>query len=281
MRISLIRGGVAVAALALASIPSLASAAAVQAVVTGVSTSFPCPSFCGGAGARFFGDAGGGVGFTTSHTAVNNIDGIAQAQADLNGLVELPVLRAQAFGLPNAGATAQAAGMQGFYYDGSGSGTYQLDIALSGIVNNPSVVPGRQDGSLTANVFIFRDNDPSTDTPYSNSYGSFLFEIIPSSSDLEVLTDAGLLQIAPDNVQHTVSTSLSVSGLNPGDLIYVWAQVQASGLRGGSGDGYDTMTMQFQNASGLSHSPVPIPGAFALFTPAALLLSARIRRRKT
>lgn len=271
------RGGAIAAALLLISSPSITSAALVQAVYTGVSTLSPCPSYCGGAGAVFASDQNGGVGLTSSYSSLSTADGNGQAQADLNGSTELPVLRAQAFSQSNSSASAQAVGMQGFYYDGSGSGTYQLDIMLAGIANNPSLIA--VDGGLSASVVIFRDTDPSTDVDFSVSYGTLKFEIIPLTGDLELLADAGMaLQITPDNVQHTVSTTLSVSGLNAGDLLYVWASVGGGGTRGGFGDGFDTLTLQFQDASGLSHTPVPIPGACAMFAPALLLIARRRRQ---
>lgn len=265
-----------IAVLTLASVPALTSAAAIEAAQTGVVTLFPCPSFCGGPGTRIASDLDGGLGLTTSFSSLNNIDGNGQARADLTGPTELPVLRAEAFSQANSNATAEAAGMQGFFYNGGGSGTYMLDVTLLGIANDPNPSPLVTDGSLFAHVLIFRDNNPATDTGYSSDYATLKSEIILLTSDLEELADAGTtLKITADNVVHSVSTTLSVSGLNAGDLIYVWASLTADGTRGGFGNGFSTLTMEFQDPTGLSHTPVPVPAAWVLFGPAALLLGLR------
>jgi len=78
------------------------------------------------------------LGFTTSFSTLSNGQGNGQAQTDLNGPTELPVLRAKAFSLPTANASAQAVGMQGFFYNGGGTGTYDLDVVLTGIANDPN-----------------------------------------------------------------------------------------------------------------------------------------------
>jgi hypothetical protein len=243
-------------------LPPLAALAqtAVFSAQTGASTLFPCPSFCGGPGSRFQNDSDGGIGMTASTSSLNNIDGLANALASLDGPTELPILRAEAFSQSNSSAVAQAFGMQGFYVDAP---EYSLDLTISGIALNDPAPGSNADGSVVANVMIFRDNDPSSDVFPTSHYATMKFEVIPLSGDLELLADAvegpGLptLTIPADNVTHSVSTTLTVTDLNVNDLIYVWANVIASGTRSGFGDAFDTLTMEFQNPQGLSHSPHP------------------------
>lgn len=266
--------------LALALTPILTEAAVVEVAQTGVITHSPCPSFCGGPGGTFLSDFDGGVGFTTSFSSISNSDGNAQARADLNGPTELPVLRAQGFSQANSRATGEAVGMQGFFYNGAGSGTYNLDVVLTGIANDPNPSPTTTDGNVSAHVLIFRDNDPTTATDFSTDYSTLKFEILSLSGELEELADAGqTLTIVPDNLVHSVPTTLSISGLNTGDLIYVWASLIGSGTRSGFGNGFSTLNLAFQDPSGLSHSAVPIPAAGLLFAPALLMLGALRTRR--
>lgn len=255
---------------------------AVFTVQTGVSTSYPCPSFCGGPGSRFDSDFDGGIGFTSSFSSLDNIDGIGKAQATLDTQMELPILKAEAFSQSNSRAASQAFGMQGFYVSSS---QYSLDITLSGIaMDNPA--PGSNaDGSVMANVMIFRDNDPDSDVVPTSHYPTMKFEVIPGSDDLELLADAvdgsglAILSIPPDSTAHSLSTTLTISNLGINDLIYVWAVVIASGTRGGFGDAFDTLTMEFQNSQGLSHTPhsvVPEPTTLILMLLASgLFVAAR------
>jgi hypothetical protein len=220
---------------------------------------------------------------TSSTSSLNNIDGLANAFSSLDGPTELPILRAEAFSQSNSSASAQAFGMQGFYVDGS---EYSLDLTLSGIaMDNPA--PGSNaDGSVVANVMIFRDNDPSSDVFPTSHYATMKFEVIPLSGDLELLADASegglaILTIPGDNLAHSVSTTLTVTDLQVNDLIYVWANVIASGTRSGFGDAFDTLTMEFQSSQGLSHSPhptIPEPASAILMLFGTLGFVAGYRR---
>jgi hypothetical protein len=276
---------VLVPVLCLSLMTSTASAqTAIFAAETSVSTISPCPSFCGGTGGVSDFDLDGDQGFTMSFSSLNNVDGDGQALADLSGPTDLPILKAEAFShaqaLPvrSSRVGAQAFGLQGFYV---GASSYSLDITLSGIANDipePSSGVFNEDGDATAHIMIIRDNDPSSDISFTSHYPTMKFEVI-DGNELELLADAvnavgqQILTIPPDNTMHSVSTTLTASGLTPGELIYVWADVTVSGTRGGFGDAFDTLTMQFQNSQGLSHTPpVPEPSALALGLVSAFAL---------
>ena len=258
---------------------------------TAVSTISPCPSFCGGPGGISDFDSDGGVGFTTSSTSLLNIDGMGNAQAELLGPADLPILKAEAFsnaespGVRSSRVAAQAFGLQGFYVPDP---NYSLDITLTGIALDE---PGSSniDGSLQANVMIIRDNDPNTEIEFSTDYASMRFEFLGGFSDLELLADSvdGLgqstLVLPADNTVQSVSTTLNAAGLNYGDLIYVWAQVTASGTRGGFADGFDTLTMQFNGLPTLSHDPlppIPEPTTGLLLLSGLLVVGPRFRLLK-
>ena len=241
---------------------------AVFSAETSVSTISPCPSFCGGFGGESEFDSDGGIGITVSTSSLNNDDGNGQAMADLNGPTDLPILRAEAFShaeaLPQRSSrvASQAFGLQGFYVTGT---SYSLDITLTGIANDvPEATPTEfnEDGQASAHVMIIRDNDPSSDINFTNHYPTMKFELIPGT-DLEILADAVTpigaqsLVIPPDNMVHSVSETLTVTGLAYGELIYIWADVLTSGTRGGFGDAFNTLTMSFQDPTGLSHTPPP------------------------
>lgn len=248
----------------------LANATPARAAATGVGTLYPCPSFCGGPGGRFDFDIDGGVGPKDSYSSLSNIDGSGQALASLDGPTALPILKAEAYSQAFSRVSAEAVGMQGFFYDGSGNGDYELEVSLSGLAS----------GRLEADVFVFIDHDPESDPDFSTDDGTMRFEIIDLSDDLELL-DVLNLQIPGDEIERSVTGSLFVSGLNYGDLIYVWAGLLADGIRGGYADGFNTLNLAFTDPTGLSQEPppaiVPLPGTMALLGP-ALLLGLRRRR---
>lgn len=266
---------------------------ALFAVETSVSTISPCPSFCGGPGLASAFDSDGGIGQSTSNALLNNADGNGRAFADLSGPTELPILKAEAFSNAQTASTrssrvaAHAFGLQGFYVGGT---SYSLDVTLSGIANDvPAAGAGvfNEDGSIVAHVMVIRDEDPGTDIAFSSDYASMKFEYIPSS-DLTLLAEifhpSGLtsLVIPADNTFHNLATTINVTGLLPGELIYVWASLSASGTRGGFGDAYSTLTMQFQDPTGLSHvAAIPEPAEYLMLLAGLGVLGAAKRRKRS
>jgi hypothetical protein len=225
------------------------------AVQTATSTGYPCPSFCGGPGGRFDFDGDGGIGFTSSASSLSNIDGNARAEAQLTGPTSLPVLRAEAFSNANSSAGASAAGMQRFWLGDGSLDSYTLTAALT----------GNATGNVEANVILFRDNDPDSPAPFHPDYGTFRFEVLAGNDDLEILALA-TLTLPATGAAESASAELQAEGLSFGDLVYVWADLNAFGIRGSYGDAFNTLNLEFSNAAGLSQTrpPIPEPGTWGM-----------------
>lgn len=239
------------------------------AAQTGVSTIWPCPSFCGGPGGQFGFDNDGGEGFTNSFSSLSNIDGNGRAEATLTGQVNLPVLRAEAFASPTRSSQVQASatGMQGFYVGLDGLPAYNLTLALT----------GQASGTVRASVLVFRDLDPMSQPVFSTDRGSMQFEVIESSDDLQLL-QAFTLNLPATGSATSASATLSFEELAVGDLFYVWASLSATGLNGTYGDAFNTLNLSYVDATGLSQlAPVPEPGTWLLMAGGLAALAWRRR----
>lgn len=258
--------GVAFSLLAAAGSANAQTAFAAQ---TGVSAISPCPSFCGGPGGQFESDSDGGEGFTSSASALSNVDGNGRAEAMLNGLVGLPVLRAEAFASPSRSSRVQstATGMQGFYVGLGGLSSYSLELALT----------GQATGTVHADVLVFRDTDPLSQPFFTSDRGTMEFEVIKLSPDLEMLQTYTMALPGTGNPL-SVLGGFDIEDVAVGDLFYIWARLTAIGLNGTYGDAFNTLNLSYADATGLSQlAPVPEPGAWMMF--AAGLLAVVARRR--
>lgn len=257
-------------AIGLAVVTCGASAQTGFAAQTGVSTISPCPSFCGGAGAQFGFDIDGGEGFTSSQSALSNIDGDGRAEAVLTGPVGLPILRAEAFTAASRSSEvrASATGMQGFYVGADGLSAYSLGLALT----------GQATGTVRADVLVFRDLDASSQPFFSTDVGTMAFEVIPLSGDLELLQRL-TLSLPNDGVTQSVEATLAIEEVAVGDLFYVWAHLAAIGRNGTYGDAYNTLNLSYADATGLSQiAPVPEPGTWLMLAAGLAALVWRVRR---
>lgn len=258
-----------------ASTPALA---ADVVATTGVSTISPCPSFCGGAGRSSEFDIDGGPGFTSSYSSLANTDGNGQAAAALNGgSAGLPTLRAEVFSGADSRVGAEAAGMRKYAYSGATS-NFTLDLTLDGDVIDPTTPPDSPDASLVANLVVVQ----ASELDFSADYGTFAFEVValdPAATLLDETTinffSLGLFDTGPQSVTQSVSFTL-----NDGDEIFVWANLVASGTRGGAADAFNTASLAFStgNVAGLTAVPLPA-GAWLLLSGMAIIATRRSRMR--
>ena len=237
-----------------------------------MSTISPCPSFCGGFGGAFDLDSDGGEGFTSSFSSLNNVDGNGRAQAVFVGPSLLPELSAEAFsnaesaGVRSSRVASQATGMQQYIYSGPSS-TLSMTAAFDGTVTG--------DGDITGSLVVARASG-GADVPMSRDYGTLVFEILALDPNLESLGNNQSVLSA------TGTDLLSVTfGVNDGDSIFVWADLIAAGIRGGTADSFNTMTLAFSDPTGFAPQLVPVPAAFWLFGSGMIGLIGVARRKKS
>jgi PEP-CTERM motif len=262
---------VAAAAWFLAALAGPAQAQTTYAAQAGVFSISPCPSFCGGPGAQFGSDSDGGEGASTSFASVSNFDGHGQAQAALTGPALLPILKAEAYADPlrSSRVSADATAMQGFFLGADALGQYDLNVALTGSAT----------GSVDATVVVFQNTDPGFPAvPFTTGASTLLFEVLGGS--LQLLDELNLSLPATGSAASD-SGQISITGLATGDLIYVWAQVRATGDHGSYGDAFNTLNLNWANAAGLTPtSAVPEPATAASLLAGLGLLAALRRRRR-
>lgn len=243
---------------------------------TGVSTISPCPSFCGGTGGSSAFDIDGGPGLGSSYSSLANGDGNGQAAAALNGGgAGLPVLRAEAYSGANSRVGAEAAGMRKYVYRGAAS-NFTLALTLDGEVNDPTSPPSAPDASLVANLVVVL----ASELGYSSDYGTFAFEVVALDPGATLLDETsinffslGLFDTGLQSVTQSVSFTL-----NDGDEIFVWANLVASGIRGGTADAFNTASLAFSagNVAGLTAVPLPA-GAWLLLSGFGIIAARRTR----
>lgn len=253
-----------------------AIAAAVNAEAS-VGSISPCPSFCGGFGTAFGNTSDGGAGVASASTSLHNVDGDGRVLADLSGPAQLPVLHAEAqshaASASQRSSNVQAVGtaMRQYLYNGPAT-SVDLMAVLHGAANatHPS------DALLLAHVLAYAGPDLDV---FSTSYGTLRFEIIPGLSDLTVLDEVTLTVPTNGGVQ-SVNGTLSLA-LNDGDSFFVWAQLITSGTRGGSANGFDTLNLQFGDATGITPvGPAAVPLPNMVLLEAGALLALVLRRRR-
>lgn len=236
----------------------------------GVSTISPCPSYCGGPGGKFDSSFAGGEFSSTAYTSLSNADGNGQVTASLSGPDLLPVLGAEGFSGPDSRADANAVGMLGYSYTGATATTISLDIVLEGD-RGGTVDPF--DAWVNSNVAVVLGdvNDFVTD------YATFIYEVVPGTPGLSVLGESNLgldLNAGPQVLTGSISFTL-----NPGDEFFVWAGLNAGGIRDGYGDAFTTLSMAFSDNTGITPSIVPVPAAVWLFGSGLLGLVGVARKK--
>jgi hypothetical protein len=240
------------------------------AATTSVSILADCPSFCRGSAA----DAStstGGQGQVQASSELSNTRGNGRALVELTGPTSLPILKAEAYSTNALSrATAIATGMQGFRLGSNVLDSYTLNLSLEGAIgaNGASGTPQSQ---VFATVGLM--SSESGDISFSQDAGTQFYENF--AGDL-LGTQSAML--ADGETSKSFSLTASTAGLAEGSYLYVWVQLGARGARSGFGEAYDTLTMSFSNAQGLTPlTAVPEPQSVLLFLAGAGLLMRRVR----
>jgi len=245
--------------------------AATWGVEVGVATASPCPSFCGGFGGVFDSSFDGGAFSGTAYTSLNNAWGDGQASANLSGPTLLPVLGAEGFSGPNSLAGSSAVGMRGYTYSGATATTISLDIALDGERGGTVF---SNDAWVESNVAVILGDVNA----FVTDYPTFIFEVVPLTPGLSELGTSNLsldLNAGPQTKADSINFTL-----NPGDEFFVWAGIEAGGVRDGFGDAFNTLSMSYSDDTGITASAVPIPAAVWLFSSGMLGLVGIARRKR-
>ena len=238
-----------------------------------ITSSADCPSFCT---SFTFGTSTGGFQDASGFSSVDTFRGNAQALAQLaagTGLV-VPTLQAEAYGEPlqSGSAFATAFGVEGYTYTGATAKTFTLDITLEGSVFDPTPLDG--DTFIEAQIYVFE----AASFSFSNDIPTLIFEIGAVPIDSTTL-------IIEDELNAVRQASFSFE-LQPGESIYLWANLDAEAQRESSyADAFSTLEFSWQNAEGLvTASVVPEPGTLSLMALGTVTLAglrrSAVRRRR-
>lgn len=261
---------------AASALVSAAPAMAVSyAAVVELSTTSPCPSFCG-PNPTTLRENDGGEFALNANTTISNGFGSGAGFAMLDGSSLLPVLGAEAFSNANTRSRAVATGVQSYMYTGATTTSISLTYTFEGVLDY--AVGSNQDAEIGSRIGIVRGGIPDGD--FITDFPTLFFEILDSNPNVSViqLDNFGLTQNTADPGPISFTSSIFFD-LNPGDVISVAAQLVAQAERGGSADALSTLTMEFSDDSNLvAIGVVPVPAAVWLFGSALLGLFG-LRRR--
>jgi hypothetical protein len=197
--------------------------------------------------------------------AMENTYGISQAYSDTTGSSYLPNLKVRASSNEGFSASAKAFAVQGFSFSDSARDV-QLNVNLHGsIINNPT---GSSSNSLSASLAVLKGSELG----WYPSFGTLVFEVAGATTQQLALGSAFL---NTPGLDQNNATSMTFH-LNPGDNFYVVAQLNANS-RNGEADGFNTLSLSFTNASGIT--AVPEPSSFALSLAVIALAACHWRRR--
>lgn len=235
-------------------------------------TASNCPSYCTTAGGGDFQSDISGGEFITSAYSLETSYASGESQASLSGSTYLPTLRVRADASAGKGGFANAFGVQGFTYSGASSTTLTLNFNLHGSVGDG--VSGYVYNTLRTDVAVVYGSS----LEWYPHFATLIYEIIPGNN--MDLVDAQSLFISNGT---DVNTSSSITfDLDPGTDFFVIASMEAAS-KNGFADAWNTLTMSFDNDTGLaaaSVSSVPIPAAVWLLGSGLLGLLGIARRSK-
>jgi hypothetical protein len=225
-----------------------------------------CPSFCTDVE---FGAISGGQGSTSGSSSINDSRGNAASlsQLDPSAGLSVPLLKAEAFSAGGqGGAQAFVYAAEGYTYTGAVAKEFVIDIMLTATVLEPGV---DSDALVRAQVYVFE-----ADTfEFFSDLGTLLFEVgaVPKASFESRIAD-------PET--NASRAGQLVFTLDPGEQVYLWANLLADAKRSGAvADAFSTLTNTFQDAGGLTAaSVVPEPSTASLLALGLVGLAAKRRR---
>jgi len=237
--------------------------------------------FCPGPGGTDETTTVGGE-FTTSadvSTSPANTTGTAMASVSFTNDVFAPLLKAFASTAPDTTNAAEgvALAIQSWTYAGAEPGAFSVLFELDGEVD---MTASGSDARIRADIaaYIWDDADFFTG---EFDLATFLGEIIPGSGG--TLLDRDALFLSPGLTLDSATFDFFV---NPGDQLYVLAQLEAKSKRGGIADAASTLQVSFiggdtghLNAVIQSEARVPTPATALLLFPFAGFLALRGRWR--
>ncbi|MBK7948247.1 MAG: hypothetical protein IPK00_05800 [Deltaproteobacteria bacterium] len=230
--------------------------------VSASSATANCPSFCT---SFSFGVFGGGLNESDASSTVANVQGTGDSRAtlDVTSGISVPVLRAAGSSVESSlgSGFGDAFAVEGYSYDGAEPSSFTIDVSLTGVVVDST--PVDLDTSIDARVVVFQEAPFS----FTSDYGTLVFEFGAVPIDETQLRLTGSSTSASSSLTFTV---------NPGESFYVWATLGADAERDlSSADALSTLTMVFQDSTGLTAASVPEPGAMPMLCAGVLLLASR------
>jgi len=220
-----------------------------------------------------FGPNAGGRLVDYAYSSINNTTGNGQAEVTLaaDGSINIPTLKAEAYSTSSGQAQARATGIEGYTYTGAAAKTFTLTSTLTADVSDP------EDGftGVEADVVVFQAEgfEFFTDLP------TLIFELGATPvDDIELSVD--------DTEMNALRMGQLTFTLEPGESVYLFAQLFAQGRNQGYADAFATLTNVFDDSTGLVAASDPTPPIVPVPEPGVTILTllsaaAMLRRRQT
>ncbi len=196
------------------------------------STASNCPSFCtsdnGGQFARDSESAEeGSFAFASENTF-----GQTQSLAELTGIGDLPLLKAEASSDAGRGAFATAFAAQAYTYGGTTATTLTLDFDLTGTVGNNDN-NAYKSNIISSNVAVVKTSGGD----FFSDFGTLVFEVL--SGEERVGYESMFISLSNSDTFASIDIDL-----NPGDDYFVIADLRAN-ARNGFADAFSTLAAQY------------------------------------
>lgn len=221
-----------------------------------------CPSYCSG-------DHEGNTQYgTDTVTSTQNTYGNALAIANLSGSDFLPDLKVYSEIGSNQKATSVARALQGYNYTGDVATSFTLDLNLHGFVSD--------DATLLASVAIIKGSEVNFGWHIPTAYSEEIDQSQQGgTAGLQIESQSG-----DEKKEENKSGSITFD-LDVGESFFILTQIAAVS-EGGVADGLNTLTMNFEDSTGLqavlggtSSVEVPEPSTLMLFLASIALFFRR------